>query len=49
MNSHTDNKDEIPGTLTGILENNLIFRSKFSELMVMFNTKTEEIIETTKG
>ena len=44
INSHTDNLDEISGTLMGILDNNSIFRSKFSELIAIFNTKTEEII-----
>ena len=48
MNSCTDNNDEIPGTLMGILENNLIFRSKFREIIVIFNTKTLKIIEGIK-
>ena len=49
MNSHRDNMDRIPGTLMGILENNSTFRSTFSELIVIFNTKTKEIIVAFKG
>ena len=50
MNSRTDDKmDEIPGTSTGILENNLTLRSKCSELVHVFDTKNHEITEAMKG
>ena len=45
MNSHTNNMDKIPGTSTGITENNLTFKSKSNELIGIFNIKTKEITE----
>ena len=48
-NPHTDNMDEIPGTSSEIIENNLTIQLKSNELIDVFNTKTMEITEAMKG